>query len=296
MVSHQSALVLHGVRVSELDLQRVHVTRRAGAGRSDRSVCQHAASPPVDAIAELGGVRTTAPARAVVETTRATGYPTAVAVVDQSLRLGIATPPELADALERFARRSGIRTAQRAVEFADGRAESVGESWLRVTLSELGLSGLGLSAPLLQDEIYDENGTFVARVDFLFVRFGLIVEFDGAVKYGDAPRGTDRGEDPRGPPPRPRLSSGPRHLAHHGEPSRAPHQHSPSRRPLRTSSGFFHRYRPITRQQSHKPSPGWALLNTPAGLCRKSAGADMFAPVRSAVRCVAVSPDDRSSR
>lgn len=180
VVSHQSALLLHGVRVAELDLRRVHVTRMRGAGRSDAAVCQHAARPAVDAVCELDGVRTTPTARAVIETVRATGHRVAVSVVDQALRLRIATPQQLTEALAPFAGRSGIRKAARAVQFGDGRAESVGESWLRVVLAEL-----GLPAPLPQAEIRDEQGTFVARVDFLLPQYGVIVEFDGAVKYGE---------------------------------------------------------------------------------------------------------------
>jgi Transcriptional regulator, AbiEi antitoxin len=183
VVSHQSALLLHGVRVSELDLRRVHVTRLHGAGRSDAAVCQHAARPPVDAVCELDGVRTIIPARAVIETVRATNRQVAVSVVDQALRLRIVTPPQLMDALTPFARRSGIRRAAWAVQFGDGRAESVGESWLRVLMAEL-----GLPAPVPQAEIRDENGILVARVDFLFEQYGVIVEFDGAVKYGDGGR------------------------------------------------------------------------------------------------------------
>lgn len=133
VVSHQSALLLYGVRVSELDLRRVHVTRLLGAGRSDRAVCPHAARPSVDVVCEMDGVR--------------------------------ATP------------------AARAVEFGDGRAESVGESWLRVALADF-----GLPAPLPQAEIRDERGVLVARVDFLFEQYGVIVEFDGAVKYGERGR------------------------------------------------------------------------------------------------------------
>lgn len=158
VVSHQSAVLLHGVRVSELDLRRVHVTRLAGAGRSDASVCQHAARPAVDVVCELGGVRTVPPARAVVETVRATGRAVAVSVVDQALRLRIATPQQLQDALAPFAGRRGIRTALWAVRFGDERAESVGESRLRVLLAEL-----GLPAPLPQAEIRD-LGYQVVRV------------------------------------------------------------------------------------------------------------------------------------
>ncbi|WUJ72382.1 hypothetical protein OG809_03760 [Kribbella soli] len=179
VVSHQSALLLRSLRVSDLDLRRVHVTRTEGAGRSGERVCQHAARPPIDAVAEIDGVQMTTGARAVVETVRATTYPVAVSVVDQALRLRIATAPDLAVALALFAGRSGISTATRAVQFGDGRSESVGESRLRVLFADL-----GLPVPLPQAEIRDGRGNLVARVDFLFEQFAVIVEFDGALKYG----------------------------------------------------------------------------------------------------------------
>ena len=179
VVSHQSAALLHGLRVAELDLTRVHVTKLSGAGRSGPLVCQHAARPAVDELIESDGVRMTAGGRAVVETIRAATYPVAVSVVDQALRRRVATAEELAAALRLFVNRPGIGVATRAVLFADSRAESPGESRLRVLLADL-----GFPAPSLQVEIYDVDGRFVARVDFLWERWGLIVEFDGAVKYG----------------------------------------------------------------------------------------------------------------
>jgi hypothetical protein len=180
VVSHQSALLLYGVAVSELDLTRVHVTRLSGIGRAGSFVCQHAARPPVHESAEVGGVRVTTGPRAVVEAVRMTPYPVGVSVVDQALRLRVATMAQLTEALRLFTNRPGTRSATRAVQFADGRAESVGESRLRVVLADL-----GLPAPIPQAEIRDSLGRLVARVDFLFDRWGVIVEFDGAVKYGD---------------------------------------------------------------------------------------------------------------
>ena len=82
------------------------------------------------------------------------------------------------EALELFSNRTGIRTATRAVGFGDGRSESVGESRLRVLLADL-----GLPAPVPQAEIRDSEGWLVARVDFLLARWGVILEFDGALKY-----------------------------------------------------------------------------------------------------------------
>src|SRR4051812_39534566 len=246
VVSHQSAMLLHGVRVSELDLRRVHVTRQLGAGRSDAAVCQHAAVPPVVVVCELDGVQTTPAARAVVETIRATSYPVAVSVVDQALRLRIATPRQLTDALVPFARRSGIRTAGRAIQFGDGRAESVGESRLRVLLADL-----GLPAPLSQAEIRDECGSLAGGAGRFLVG---AVRRDHRVRRGGQVRRrryrrTDRGEGPRGPSPRPRLPGGPSLLVRPGRPRRPPPPHPPRHRALRPGGGLCHRWRSITCQR-----------------------------------------------
>lgn len=178
VVSHQSAVLLHGIEVTDLDLGRVHLTRLTGLGRSGTTVCQHAPRPPVPDPVELGGVRLTPGPRAVIETIRFTAYPVAVSVVDEALRIGLVTPSQLAAALDLFKNRSGIGIAIRAVQFADGHSESVGESRLRVLMADL-----GLPTPVLQPEIRDGNGNLVGRVDFLFSQWGVIVEFDGVLKY-----------------------------------------------------------------------------------------------------------------
>ena len=183
VVSHQSALLLHGVEVSELDLTRVHVTRVTGPGRSDGAVCQHAARPAIADPAEIDRVKVSPGPRSVVEAARSASYPVAVSVVDAALRQGLATIAELTDALELFENRAGTRAAARAIAFGSGLAESVGESRLRILLADL-----GLPAPVLQAEIRDADGRLIGRVDFLFVRWGLVVEFDGKVKYASEGR------------------------------------------------------------------------------------------------------------
>lgn len=67
---------------------------------------------------------------------------------------------------------------QRAIDLADGRTESPGE-----TRSRLLLLGLGFT-PIPQVEIRDVDGDFIGRVDFLLEGTRVIVEFDGMTKYG----------------------------------------------------------------------------------------------------------------
>jgi very-short-patch-repair endonuclease len=62
---------------------------------------------------------------------------------------------------------------------ADGRSESVGESRLRLHLAALGISVVP------QVVIRDEMGDLVARVDLWVEGTGVVVEFDGRVKYAE---------------------------------------------------------------------------------------------------------------
>ncbi|MGC4944539.1 hypothetical protein [Kribbella sp. DT2] len=180
MISHQSALILHGLEISDLDLRRVHLTNLRGPGRSGRHVCQHVAEPAIGAVTVIGEVQVTPAPRAVVESILSTSYPVAVSVVDAALRARLATTDELLELVRRFGRRHGVRAALRAVAFGDGRAESVGESRMRVLLAVL-----GLPAPIPQAVITDRSGEFVARVDFLLAEWDVVVEFDGTGKYAD---------------------------------------------------------------------------------------------------------------
>ncbi len=71
----------------------------------------------------------------------------------------------------------GSCAAFRAIEHADATAESVLE-----TLSRLAIYEQGLPPPRTQVVIGDAHGP-IARVDFLWERFGVVGEADGIGKY-----------------------------------------------------------------------------------------------------------------
>lgn len=64
-----------------------------------------------------------------------------------------------------------------AWNFADGGAESAGESWARVRIAEL-----GFAAPILQRMFQLPNGRFCIT-DFFWEGPGVVGEFDGLMKY-----------------------------------------------------------------------------------------------------------------
>ncbi|WP_327639202.1 type IV toxin-antitoxin system AbiEi family antitoxin domain-containing protein [Kribbella sp. NBC_00482] len=180
VVSHQSAAMLHGLPVWGTDLSRAHFTRVASGGaRTGRGVRVHRGTTSADEVVELGGLKVTSVERAVVETACTTSYEVGVVIADAALREPRTTRDQLVDAVRRHRHWRGVPAAQAAVLFADGRSESVGESRLRVLMANH-----GLPEPELQVEIRDEAGRLIGRVDFLLAGV-LIVEFDGAMKYGD---------------------------------------------------------------------------------------------------------------
>jgi putative AbiEi antitoxin of type IV toxin-antitoxin system len=182
-ISHQSAVAAHGLPTWGLDLGKVHVTRLSGHGRSDDEVVQHAGClGEGDLVMTSTGAVLTTVARSVVEAARLTTYQSAVVMTDAALNRRLVSADDLAAALEVVRRRPGASTAVKAVGFADAGAESPGESRLRVLLADQ-----GLPTPVLQAELLEPAGTFVARVDFLFPDERVVVEFDGETKYGDRP-------------------------------------------------------------------------------------------------------------
>jgi hypothetical protein len=177
-VSHLSAVATLGLPVVTSDLGRVHVSQ-VGQGRSrqDRRLRVHAPVSTSD-VTLHGGVLVVSPALAVVQAASCDGLRAGLIAADAALARGLVSAGDLTGALAS----SGLGgDSARAVEMADGRSESPGESWSRMVFA-----GLALPAPELQAEIRDGGGRLVGRVDFLFHGKRLIVEFDGKVKYEGA--------------------------------------------------------------------------------------------------------------
>ncbi|WP_409333154.1 type IV toxin-antitoxin system AbiEi family antitoxin domain-containing protein [Trujillonella humicola] len=189
VVSHQSAAVVHGLPLWGAPLDRVHVTRRPPAsGEIGRHLHCHVARLPDEDVTAAGGVAVTTRVRTALDLARTLPFEPAVAMLDRWLFLRLITAGELADGVADLGRLPGARVALRAVRFADGRSESVGESRSRVLLHRLGLMPSTLQLP-----IADAMGNPLGRVDFAWEDARVIGEFDGRVKYGRLLR---PGQDP----------------------------------------------------------------------------------------------------
>ncbi len=174
-LSHTSAAAVLGLPMLDPDLSLVHVTTGRTSGGSIRAQ-RHLHASPLDPteIIEIDGVRTTSIERTAVDVALMGTFAQALVVFDAALRLG-ADFDTMADSLSCRRRRSA-RNAKRALPFADGASESVGESWSRAQMIDA-----GLPRPTLQREFVLGEARY--RSDFDWEAL-LVGEFDGLHKYG----------------------------------------------------------------------------------------------------------------
>jgi very-short-patch-repair endonuclease len=177
VASHHAALVLHGLPLYRVDLERVDVAApiRNSAVRS--AVHVHPL-PDGDAHLASASPRALPVPLACVLTAAASGIDAGVVAMDAALHGGHCAASDLDEALDDPRVRYGRRNAAAALARSDGSSESPGESRTRLLLEELGVPFR------TQVDVHDAAG-FVGRVDFL-VAGRVVVEFDGAVKYEGA--------------------------------------------------------------------------------------------------------------
>lgn len=178
-LSHVSAGVLWGVPVPRAHLGVVHLTRQPPA-RSRRTPSLHVHVGPLAPweLEERDGASVTSLARTAADVARIVPYPWAVAASDWALNRGVTRAQ-----LEAFGRttrgRAGNQALLAASAFAQRGSGSVAESISRVTMARA-----GLPEPVLQFEVLDADGEWVATCDFGWPALGLVGEMDGKAKYG----------------------------------------------------------------------------------------------------------------
>ncbi|GAB2983954.1 hypothetical protein [Frigoribacterium salinisoli] len=181
VVSHDTAAALHHIPRSGPWPDRVHVLDpRRSTAQTTALVVRHAAAVPDGDVHSVLGLSCTSPLRSLVDCLCRQPLVDAVTGLDSSLRRGLVLSSDVAAALaDRSARGApGAVRALRALEFARAEAESPGESFTRVQLHRV-----GAPPPVLQ-QVFPLDGRD-ARVDFWFPDQGVVLEFDGRVKYGD---------------------------------------------------------------------------------------------------------------
>lgn len=176
-----TAAAIHDLPLFRVQDRRFHVLARADrASAKSASVARHEVPFTDDDLVERNGLIVTSLDRTIFDVIRHLPHEAGVALVDAALR-GAVDQDELrarvADRIARAGSARGIRKARTVLAFADGRAESTGESGSRWYLHVLGFTGIELQVVFRGPEGEDW------RVDIKFKRgWG---EFDGATKYTD---------------------------------------------------------------------------------------------------------------
>jgi hypothetical protein len=179
-LSHAGPHLLRGGPDWGLKLSTVNVTNLFGRGdRIQSGITHHRGITRVTDVSRLNGHWVTAPPRTAVELAATLDLAPAVCVLDWTLHRHLTTREELEIFTTVWLREwPGTIDLLRAVERSDGRSESVGETRSRLALEDLGFE------PEPQWEVRLPSGRLAGRVDLLLRKQGVMIEFDGQVKYG----------------------------------------------------------------------------------------------------------------
>jgi hypothetical protein len=179
--SHMSAAVLAGLPVLSVP-ERACVTVAPRYTGDAHGAHLHRAEFRRDGHLCDSWPRRTSVARTVADVARERGLAAGLVAADAALHRRLLSGAELRDVIADCAKWPGIRRARAVAALADELSESPLES-----VSRLEISRLDLPMPTLQAEIYDLDGRFLGRSDFLWEEAGLVGEADGAGKYaGDS--------------------------------------------------------------------------------------------------------------
>ncbi len=180
VVSHSSAAAFHQFPMRPRWRELVHVTRAGVAGsRTEGGVKHHLAGFAANQVRRVGGVALLDSARTAMDVAREFGFEDGVVAADAALRLGCRRS-DLVAAVAVMTSWPYVTAARAAAEHADGGAETIGETLLRLLVIEL-----GFGTPQTQFLVVD--GSRRARVDLRLRRH--LFEFDGKVKYVGRERG-----------------------------------------------------------------------------------------------------------
>jgi hypothetical protein len=139
---------------------------------------QHPVAVGKDDVRTSGGIAITSPARTLVDVAAHHSLVTAMVIADHVLSHRILGRADIERAFGGHPSCCAQDVELPVASFASALAESPGESWCRVELYRA-----GLPTPIEQVSILDVNRQFIGRVDFAWPEFGIVLEFDGAVKY-----------------------------------------------------------------------------------------------------------------
>lgn len=181
--SHFSAARLHGLNVWNCSpLIHLSAGYNTSASTLPADVVLHKLDTSESEFQELyvrgvGMVRLTSLRQTVLDCATIAPLTQAVVIGDSALNKGLVFD-ELEEALAAATGRRGVQRARRAIAAMNALSESAGESRTRLIIAEL-----PIEQPEMQIWLEGRLGRF--RVDFMWRKLRLILEFDGNIKYLD---------------------------------------------------------------------------------------------------------------
>lgn len=185
-----TAAWVYGAEAQDDRAQLVWIGRPTGSWRKARSGClvRQITVAPSDLITVEGALITT-PLRTAFDCARWLTRTEAVVVADAMAREHFVDGCHLAAYVEAHRGLRGVRNAAHVATMVDALSESPMESRMRVLLVSSGFEG-----HVLQHEIRDGHGRFVARVDLAYPERRIAVEYDGSFHWRQR-RDDDRRRD-----------------------------------------------------------------------------------------------------
>ena len=164
-----------------LELRPLSLFRPSGHGRLRNSLSNSGERNLTgDEVTVVDGLQVTTPLRTTWDLGRVRWPDQSISGVDAMLRLGVFTPEEFLDGIERFRRMRWITTLRAIGPLADGRSESPGESVLRLRCIEA-------NVPVVPQLVVLRGSRFVARLDLGNEALMLGIEYDG-VEWHSSPQ------------------------------------------------------------------------------------------------------------
>jgi hypothetical protein len=127
-------------------------------------------------MAEHRGVPVASVSWTVADCARLLSRRDALIVADAALHLGLCTLQQLKAVAHDLRGAKGVGRLRWIIANADPLSESPGETWTRMVVKELGYS--------VTSQVVVIDGDFEARLDLLLDGSRVVLEFDGAIKYG----------------------------------------------------------------------------------------------------------------
>lgn len=174
--ARESAAALWNIPLDDFPDEVVVLEQWRGGGRSEPGVRRTTRGATTAGVLTIGEFSCTDVARTVLDLTRTMPFSQAVPLLDWSISSRNAYRIEKRDLTAEAERMRCAPKQWRAIDFADARSGSIGESEARAVIHEL-----GFVAPHLQRRFVDREGEMFS--DFHWEGPNVAAEFDGKAKY-----------------------------------------------------------------------------------------------------------------